>query len=66
MSRIEQIEAEIRQMSPDELALFRAWFAEFDAELWDRQFEADVKAGKLDSLAARAIREHEAGRSTEL
>jgi hypothetical protein len=66
MSRVEQIEAEIRRMPPDELALFRAWFAEFDAELWDRQLEADVKAGKLDSLTARALREHEAGNSTEL
>jgi hypothetical protein len=31
MSRVEQIEAEIQRMSSEELALFRAWFAEFDA-----------------------------------
>lgn len=66
MSRVEQIEAEIQRMSSEELGLFRAWFAEFDAELWDRQFAADVKAGKLDSLAALAVRDHEAGHSTKL
>ncbi|MFN0101645.1 MAG: hypothetical protein ACKV2U_06080 [Bryobacteraceae bacterium] len=66
MSRIEKIEAEIQKMSPEELAAFRAWFTRFDSDEWDRQFEADVLAGKLDSLASRASREHEAGQSTEL
>jgi len=66
MNRVEQIESEIRQMTPEELANFRAWFAEFDAQCWDRQLEEDVKAGKLDELAARALRDHEAGKSTEL
>ena len=37
-----------------------------DAELWDRQIEADAKNGKLGSLANRALRDHEAGDSTEL
>jgi hypothetical protein len=66
MSRVEQIEAEIQRMSSEDLALFRAWFAEFDWESWDRQFAEDVNAGKLDILAAVAIRDHEDGRSTKL
>jgi hypothetical protein len=66
MSRVEQIKTEIQQMSSEELALFRAWFAEFDAEAWDRQFAEDVNVGKLDALATVAIRDHEAGRSTKL
>ena len=53
-------------MSSEELDTFRAWFAEFDADAWDRQFEADVKAGKLDHLAAEAMREYQAGLTTEL
>ncbi|MGH9464978.1 MAG: hypothetical protein ACRD0X_04985 [Thermoanaerobaculia bacterium] len=64
MSKVEDLEEQIRQMSGDELAAFRRWFAEFDAEAWDRQFELDVEAGKLDSLAERALRDHAAGRST--
>jgi hypothetical protein len=66
MSRVEKIEGQVQGLSPEELSAFREWFAEFDAEIWDRQFASDVKAGRLDSLAERALREHASGRSTEL
>lgn len=66
MSKVENLEREIQQLSPEELAEFRRWFAEFDAQIWDRQFAADVAAGKLDSLAENALRAHAAGESTEL
>ena len=66
MSRIETIEGQVKELSPEELSAFRAWFAEFDAESWDRQLESDARTGKLDGLAERALRDHAAGRSTEL
>ena len=66
MSRVEQIEGEVKSLSPDELKAFRDWFARFDAEVWDDQIEADAKNGKLKSLAERALRDHESGRSTIL
>ena len=66
MSRVEKIENQIGELSSAELAAFREWFAEFDASAWDRQLEADVKAGKFDSLAEKALNDHAAGRSTEL
>ena len=66
MGRIENIEAEIQEMSPAELADFRGWFAGFDADAWDRQFESDVLAGKLDGLAGRALLDHADGSSTKL
>jgi hypothetical protein len=66
MSKIEQIEGAVKELSADELSAFRAWFAQFDAEAWDRQFTADVKAGKLETLAEGALRDHSAGRSTKL
>ncbi len=66
MSRIEAIEREVQRLSAQELADFRQWFARFNAEAWDRQFEADVAAGKLDAPAEKALRDHEAGRSREL
>jgi hypothetical protein len=66
MGKIEHLEEQIRALSPEEFARFREWFAQFDAEAWDRQLEADVKAGKLDKLAERALRAHAAGQSTEL
>ena len=55
MSDLEEIEQKIRKLPPSELAKFRDWFTEFDHLLWDRQIEADSKAGKLDSLAAEAL-----------
>jgi hypothetical protein len=66
MSRVEQIEGEVKSLSPDELRAFRDWFARFDADVWDDQIEADAKNGKLKSLAERALRDHESGRSTLL
>ena len=66
MGKVENIESQIQELSPEEVATLREWFAEYDAEVWDRQFAADVRAGKLDALADRALRDHLAGRSTKL
>jgi hypothetical protein len=66
MSRVEKIVSQVGELSSVELAAFREWFAEFDASAWDRKFEADVKAGKFDSLAEQALDDHAAGRSREL
>lgn len=66
MSKLEIIESQIKELTREELAQFREWLAEFDAEVWDRQFEADVKAGKLDALAEKALQDHRAGQSTKL
>ena len=66
MGKLELIEQQIEKLSPKELAAFRTWYAAFDAASWDRQFEADVQAGKLDALAENALRAHRSGRSTKL
>jgi len=66
MSDLEEIERRIQELPPDELARFRAWFIEFDHLLWDRQIEADSKAGKLDKLAAEALADYRAGRAREI
>jgi hypothetical protein len=66
MSRIEDIENEIRRLTPAELATFREWFLEFDAELWDRQIEADARAGKLNKTADAALMSHRKGESSEI
>ena len=66
MGKIEDLEVQVKRLTSEELQAFREWFAKFDAEAWDRQFEADVQNGKLDELAARALRDHQAGQATEL
>ena len=66
MSRVEHIEGQVKSLTADELKAFRNWYERFDAEAWDDQFEADAKNGKLQSLADRALQDHESGRSTLL
>lgn len=66
MSEVEQIESRIKNLSPEELAKLRAWFAEFDALAWDRQIEADYAAGKLDRLIEDSVAEHKTGKSRPL
>ena len=66
MSRISDLERQVQSLSADELTSFRQWFAEFDAAGWDRQFEDDVKAEKLDTLGERARQAHAGGKSTKL
>ena len=66
MSEIEQLEQRIESLSPQDLAKFRAWFAEFDARVWDAQIEADSKAGKLDQLITEALADYNAGKAREL
>jgi hypothetical protein len=66
MSTIHEIEQAVRNLEPQDLAAFRQWFAAFDAELWDRQLEQDVAAGRLDWLAEEAQRDLTEGRCTDL
>ena len=66
MSKVESIESDIQELTEEELARLRRWFAEFDAQAWDSQFEDDVRAGKLDKQAEWALRDHAAGKSTRI
>jgi hypothetical protein len=66
MSKIAQLEQEIESLTPEELLEFRGWFKEFEAKLWDEEFERDVKAGRLDALAEQAIEDFQAGRFKKL
>ena len=65
MSTIEEIENAVGRLSAEELAAFRAWFAEFDAASWDRQIEQDIAAGRLDALADEALEDLRQGRCTD-
>ncbi|ESZ18818.1 MULTISPECIES: hypothetical protein [Mesorhizobium] len=66
MSKLEQIEKSVAELSPEELKAFAAWFEALKAEMWDRQIEADAKAGRLDKLAEQALADHRAGRTRSL
>jgi len=66
MSTVQEIEQAIRALPPQDLAVLRDWFAAFDAEIWDRQLEQDVAAGRLDRFAQEALRDLAEGRCTDL
>ena len=63
---IQELEQAVSGLSQEDLAAFRAWFSEFDAEAWDKQFETDVAAGRLDSIADEVLRDLREGRTTDL
>jgi hypothetical protein len=66
MSTVHEIETAVSNLSRQELLAFRNWFSEFDAVAWDKQFEQDVAAGYLDTLADEAIRDLREGRCRDL
>ncbi|MBI2688046.1 MAG: hypothetical protein HYX27_17190 [Acidobacteria bacterium] len=66
MSRVESIEEQIAALDQSELKTLREWFAQHDAEMWDRQIEADAGTGKLDRMAESALADHKAGLTTDL
>ena len=66
MQAVHELQSAVSQLSAEELARFRAWFDEYDAEVWDGQFEKDVESGKVDRLANRAIADFRAGKRKQL
>lgn len=66
MTKLDKSEKEVRGLDRKELAVFRNWFQDFDAEEWDRQIEMDVASGRLEALAEQALQEHKAGKTQEI
>lgn len=63
---LDELETAVSRLPSDELAAFARWFEEYLAEAWDRQIEADIKAGRLDEAGRRADADFEAGRCKPL
>lgn len=63
---VQEIEAAVTRLSAEELARFSQWFEEYAADQWDRQIEADIRAGRFDAAGQRAEAEFEAGRCKPL
>ncbi|MFN7940983.1 MAG: hypothetical protein U0X73_05265 [Thermoanaerobaculia bacterium] len=66
MKPVDELERAVRELSSEQLAEFRRWFREFDAQIWDAQFERDAASGRLESLAEEALLEHRQGRTRPL
>ena len=66
MSVVELIDA-VKELSESEKGEFLDRLMEIDFEdAWDRQIEADAKAGRLDHLWQKALEDIEAGRTKPL
>ena len=58
---VKEIETAIMRLPPPDFSELRAWFENYAAQMWDRQIEKDLKAGRLDALLTEVDREYEAG-----
>lgn len=56
MKSLREVEEAVRRLPGEELAAFRAWFAQYDAEAWDREIEEDVRAGRLGACPRKKTR----------
>jgi hypothetical protein len=54
MSRVEEIERAIQQLSPDEFAQLAQRIHALEQERWDADLDQDATAGKLNFLIAEA------------
>jgi hypothetical protein len=50
MDRVEEIEAAIHNLPPDEYRRLADWFCEFEQSRWDAQMDEDSAAARLDFL----------------
>ena len=65
MTRLEELERVVASLTEEEYHEFRQWFLERDWEQWDRQIEADSRAGKLDFLVREALEAKQQGKLEE-
>lgn len=49
-----EVEAAIKQLPESEIRQLADWLQAYLDDIWDRQIEADLAAGKLDRLIAQA------------
>jgi len=66
MSTIEELEAKVKSLNPQELAEFREWFQRYEDEVWDRKIRDHQAKGKFDALIAAAREEAAQGKALEL
>ncbi len=66
MTKVKDIESAIEKLTKDDLSEFRAWFEEFDAKVWDTQFEEDASSGRLDKVAEQALGDYKDGKCKKI
>ncbi len=63
MGTLQEIEQAIDRLPQDEVFALSEWLQQRIDFQWDKQFEGDVEAGRLNAVAQKAIEEHRANNS---
>ncbi len=66
MTQVKEIKQAIRKLPKSDYVRIRRWLLEMDWKRWDKQFEEDVKSGRLDALSEKAIADYKKGKCKEL
>ena len=66
MTAVAELQEAILGLSETEYTELRRWLRDQDWELWEREFDDDVRAGKLDALAAESSEFMKSGELGEL
>ena len=66
MTTVTQLQQAILGLSETEYTELRRWLLDQDWERWEREFEEDVYAGRLDALAAEALEAKARGQLKDL
>ena len=61
-----EIEAAIAQLPAEDFAALMAWLQNYHDQVWDKQIEDDLAAGRLDKLIGEAEDEYQQGRARPL
>jgi hypothetical protein len=61
MTKLQEIEAAITDLTPEEVAQLKTWLHSYSPEALDRRIEQDAQSGKLNRLAQEALAEHKRG-----
>jgi hypothetical protein len=61
-----EIELAIAQLPAKELVELMAWLQNYHGQMWDKQIEDDLEAGRLDRILAEADKEYQEGSARPL
>ncbi|MBI5715107.1 MAG: hypothetical protein HZC38_17045 [Chloroflexi bacterium] len=56
---VKEIEIAIAQLPSADLVELMTWLENYHAEMWDKQIEEDLEAGRLDALLAEVDDEYD-------
>jgi hypothetical protein len=66
MSTVLEIEEAVTKLPEHDFQTFAAWFDQTRASRVDKALESAILGGQFDEMAARALRDHQAGKTIAL